>query len=208
MRTYEALRLRREAEESRRGSGSKVVTEIMSHPETKVMGRTSLISAYEYVESSFPSAAPAVAAIGVMKNENTAFCRRIGVPRGAGGLFFVDASAILICYNPFPDDIVVVHEMLHFVSQTLGSRFRNVRSEEDFAYSKSIRYLIDKGLSREWIREEYMLPYYVGVEQSHGIPSEEASIAAKSKCDNIIASELGDERLGVPSRIPNRFEML
>ena len=36
------------------------------------------------------------------------------------------------------------------------------RQEEDFAYGKSIPYLLDNGYSEEWIVKEYMWPFYFG----------------------------------------------
>jgi hypothetical protein len=214
MRLYEATRLRREREIAIRGRGLHMVEEIRGHPETKEMGRDKLIGAYEYVESLFPSAAPAVSAMRVLKNENTAFCRRLGVPPGAGGLFLVDASSILVCYNQFPDDVVVVHEMLHFVSQVLGSRFRNERAEEDFAYSKSIPYLVGIGWARERIRDEYLMPYYLGLELSKiarrppASSMDEAREAARLTCCAIVSSELGDGPKAPPARRPSRFDDL
>jgi hypothetical protein len=191
----------------------RMAAEIRAHPETKELGRGDLLRAYEYAEGLFPSAAPAISALRVLKNENTAFCRNIGVPRGAGGIFLIEASAILVCHNPFPDDVVVVHEMLHFVSQVLGSRFANAASEEDFAYIKSIPYLTGIGWSREKIRDEYMLPYYLGLElaMSGGRTAEqrdEAKSLAIAKCEAILSSETGGGPADVPRRALSRFEDL
>lgn len=214
MTLYEAMRQKRLAERRVRDRGLDVARQIREHPETRLLSRGDLLPAYEYVERAFPSTAPAVAATVVYKNENTAFCKRMGIPRGVGGMFLVDASSILVCHNPFPDDVVVLHEMLHFVSQMLGSRFTNTPMEEDFAYSKSVNYLVSIGWERERIRDKYMLPYYQGRELSlvgHKPSREESDKAiemAKSRCDKIIDEELGASRVQEASPIRSRFELL
>lgn len=166
---YDHLRRRREYEESLRQNNEAAkekIAEIAKHPETKLIRRDDMPDPWVFVEQLFPRIAPTIATTVVYKNENTAFCKNIGVPPEAGGLFFIKASAILLCYNKekFKDDVVICHEMLHYASQLLGGKMQTSNIEEDFAYFKSIPYLSLHGYSDKWIAEQYMLPHYWGRE--------------------------------------------
>lgn len=163
----EALKKRREIElelKRRAEDARKKAKQIIEHPETVVLLRDKFPEAWEYVEQSFPRLAERIRHTKVYKNENTYFCKKLGIPKEAGGLFIIKASMVLICYGKFSDDVVIVHELLHFISQLIGSRFVNQDHEEDFAYTNSIPYLATR-YDEEWIVNKYMLPYYWGREQ-------------------------------------------
>lgn len=164
---YEHLRLKREREEAERSANSlwnERIAKLAAHPETKLLVKENHPKAWAYVEQMFPLIAELISNTKIYKNTNTAFCDKIGVPRGAGGLFVKPASAILVCWNKdrIPDDVVIVHEMLHFSSQLLGSRMASEEVEEYFAYVKSIPYLISRGFDKKWIAEEYLFHYHYG----------------------------------------------
>lgn len=213
MRRYDTtLAMRAKAKES----ALKIVEQIKQHPETRLLVRGEIPHAWQYVEESFPSVANRVKATVVYKNDNTAFCKKVGIPQGAGGLFFIPASTLLVCHNPvFGDDVVVVHEMLHYVSQLLGGSMRNERLEEDFAYSKSIRYLLSRGYTEDWIVEKYLLPYYHGYEvhqlrssRARPLASEMAAAkeAAIARCRRIVAAETGQAPEPPPKTRTSRFD--
>ncbi len=170
MNRYEYVRQRRAYEQQLRDDAKKsaeVLDRIKKHFDTTLLGRETYPEAWQYVENLFPGISDKIRNTKVYKNENTAFCSKIGLPKEAGGLFFIKTSAILICWTrSFKDDVVIVHEMLHYCSQLLGSRFQNRLVEEDFAYLKSIRYLLSKGYDEKFIQEKYMLPHYFTHEMS------------------------------------------
>lgn len=169
------------------------VAEVSSHPETIVVRRQDMPAPWAYIEDMFPSIAPIISKTIVYKNENTAFCRKIGIPDGVGGLFFIGAGAILICWTKekVKDDVVICHEMLHYASQLLGGRMQCREAEENFAYSKSILYLVANGYSEDWIMKEYMLPYYLGMVLAKNRNQEQARLEAIETCRNMISFELG-----------------
>ncbi len=180
------VRLRRAYEQQLRDDAKKsaeVLGKIQQHFDTKRLGRDSYPDAWEYVENYFVALAPKIRNTIVYKNDNTAFCAKINVPKEAGGLFFIKTGAILICYTRgFKDDVVIVHEMLHYCSQLLGSRFRNRNIEEDFAYLKSIRYLLSKGYDEKFIQEKYMLPHYFTFEMSKISTGKPLSGTERAEC--------------------------
>ena len=212
---YEAIRRRREAEGHMRSSDAETgekIAAIAAHPETKIIKRQDLSSPWEYVEDLFPRIAPAIARTNIFKNENTAFCKNIGIPSEAGGIFLIRASTILICWNEdrFKDDVVVCHEMLHYASQLLGGSMKSVDAEENFAFSKSINYLISRGYTKEWIRDEYMLPYYWSREYRNdpSLGKEDAKTKAMNICDGIIAQEMYGIRYEQDCGCEDRFDTI
>ena len=217
---YDAIRLRRRVEKDLEGHWQDVVQQIQSHPETKRFGRADFPGAFGYVEGLYPRIAPVVSATILYKNENTAFCKRIGIPREAGGAFLTRASAILLCYCSLPDDAVLVHELLHLASRLLGSGFSSESVEEDFAYAKSIPYLKSRSYPDEWIRTSFLMPYYHGLElhdragrlgvqpRRLSLPDkEEARALATLKCQAMIERAMedgdGEARTGA-----DRFDLL
>jgi hypothetical protein len=184
MSRQECVKRRRAYEQQLRSDAKKsaeALAKIKKHFDTQPLGRESYPEAWGYVESLFPSLSEKIRNTKVYKNENTAFCASIGVPKEAGGLFFIKTGAILICWTrSFKDDVVIVHEMLHYCSQLLGSRFGNRNIEEDFAYLKSIRYLLSKGYDEKFIQEQYMLPHYLTNEYAD--LGHKPSLAERDEC--------------------------
>lgn len=214
---YDAVKSRRKFEEQLRDNGDEAkakIADIAAHPETVVITRDTLPEPWIYVEDLFPRVAPALTNLKIYKNENTAFCRNIGVPASAGGLFFIKASAILICWSDdkFEDDVVVCHEMLHYTSQLLGGHMRFSDVEEDFAYSKSIAFLRERGYSEQWIAEEYMLPYYWGREwrkfKMDPLQKDAARADAIRVCKAIVEAELRGQKEPEETDDPDRFDVI
>lgn len=208
IRNYEILQGRHAVEASQAEDAKRKVQEIAAHPETVIVRREQMPGPWEYVESLFPRIAPVVSETIIYKNENTAFCRNIGVPAEAAGLFFVNASAILLCWNDskFKDDVIICHEMLHYASRLLGGRMESVAVEEDFAYMKSIRYLNSQGYSDAWIAGEYMLPYYMGREWSKDrSDKEQAKARALSLCEKMVSAELYESEVKIEEK-DDRFD--
>lgn len=137
------------------------VNKIKNHQETVLLKKEGLPEPWEYVEGRYPRIAKNIAQTVVYQNENRAFCRRIGIPEGVGGLFVVPASTVLLFYRRrVPAEVVIVHELLHFTSQLLGRNFTDEDFEEDFAYFESLPYLVSRGYTREWLADTYLYPFY------------------------------------------------
>ena len=129
----------------------------------------------------FPRLKNRISETKVYRNENTYFCKKLGIPKQAGGLFLIKASTIVVCYNnKHDDDIVIVHELLHYSSQLMGSRFRNEDQEEDFAYLNSIPYMVRK-YDKKWIVENYLLAYYWSREQREMLKGKEVKKLTSSE---------------------------
>jgi len=123
--------------------------------------------AKEYVCSLFPQFADCVDSVKMFKNENTAFCTALGCPAGVGGCYYVNENFILICWNPIIEyELVACHELLHFVSRLCGSSVSSIEQEENFAFSKSIRFALSFGKDIAWVRDVYMKPFYVYLARS------------------------------------------
>lgn len=224
MFSYEAIRLRRDAEKNlrnKRAEARKKAEEIAAHPETKIITKADIPAPWEYIENLYPRISSAIAQTKIFKNENTAFCKNVGIPPEAGGVFLVQACTIVICWtnDKFKDDVVICHEMLHYTSQLLGGHMVSRAFEEDFAYGKSVKYLTDHGYSKQWICEEYMLPYYWSMDisrsqrrlrrQLNSIEKEEARQRAMIKCNDIIDLEMkGGVWYPWPNDEPDRFDLI
>lgn len=220
---YDAIRKRREFEAHLRDNGDeskKKVVEVAAHPETLILTRDHMPDPWVYVERLFPRIAGNIAGTKVYKNNNTAFLKNLGFPEAAGGLFFPKASTILICWSrdKFKDDVIVCHEMLHYADQLLGGTMRSREADENFAYHNSIKYLELRGYMPKWIAEEYMLPYYWGLEvarlkkkQGESITDaeeEKAKADAIFKCMTVIEGELYGKHPETPQEDQDRFDLI
>lgn len=178
--------------------------EVKRHRETEVVGRGEFPAVWEHVESKFPRLAECLRATTVYKNTNTAFCKRIGIPPEAGGMFVVQASTIVLFHTKrIPTDAVLVHEMLHYASQMMGSRFQDEAYEEDFAYQESIPYLLQVGYEPDWIAEKFLLPYYLHLAMIREVAQRSKTTISKAahrrlrrssleKCKDVVSKRLGD----------------
>jgi hypothetical protein len=210
---YDVIAWRR-AQTQKRANQTKhwkeVFERIKGHSRTRVLAREDLLGAYEYVEGRFPRCAEAVSKTPIYKNENTAFFPRIGLP-SAGGMYIRPVGAVILCYaKDFSDDVVAVHELLHCVHALLGVRVGE-RQEEDFAYGKSIPYLLANGYSEDWIVEKYMWPFYFGeiLSKDPKMDRKVAKDQCRETCLKIIRLGIGgvdEEAKIVPPR--DRFELI
>jgi len=198
--------------------------EIKAHPDTKVIVRKDLPEPWVYVEQMFPDIARDIAKAVVYKNENTAFLENIGIPTDAGGVFVRPANAIIVGYNEkeTPTDVVIVHEMLHYASKLMGGNFASFEAEENFAFSNSIKYLELRGMSREAICNDYMLPYYWSLMAARIVnepgrgrggltkdEKEQAKAMAQDECKLMIRQALDRDAFDDPvEEEPNRFDMI
>jgi hypothetical protein len=133
--------------------------ELVAHRETEELPRNCHMEVWEYVEKMFPRISTTLAEVKIYRNTNTAFCRRVGFPPQAGGLFVRPVGAIAVFYNrKIPDDVVVLHELLHAAAQMLGP-MRGSEFEEGFAYERSLPYLLER-YDRDWVATNYLMPYY------------------------------------------------
>ena len=89
--------------------------------------------------------------------------------------------------------LVIVHELLHYVSRLLGGAMTNRELEENFAYSNSVPYLVENGYDDAWIAEKYLLPYYLGLEMSkQGSRLGHAHDLALERCQKIVKAAKGE----------------
>lgn len=208
---HEAIRAKRDAGRSSRekkGELEEKVRKIASHRETRTISRKDMPEPWAYIENKFPRLANVLSKTTIYKNANTAFCKKLGIPPDAGGVFVPAVSAVLVCYaRKIPDEAVVVHEMLHYCSQLMGSRFVNADEEEDFAYLESIPYLAQRGYGRHWIAESYLLPYYTSREvEKHRLANggkalsrselRSAKADALAYCKSLVSRTLGHKPKG------------
>ena len=214
---YLARQTRREISARLDDEWEKILHEVQFHPESHSLSREAFQKTFEYVEKLYPKTAPCIAAAKVYKNTNTAFCRKIGIPKAAGGAFLIRASAILICYsrNHTPDDVILVHELLHFASQLMGSDFISEAAEEDFAYRKSIPYLKANDYDDDWIRKTFLMPYYLGkafsettwAGQNYQVEEDAIRRRVESECQLMIDEEMLPKES--PKKISNnRFDFI
>lgn len=191
---YEILRLRREHKEKHRDEVSKggvLLEKIKAYRETTLIRREDMPDAFAFVEELLPGIAPLISETIIYRNQNTAFCKRVGIPPHAGGVYFPAIKTIVICWNrdKLREDCVVVHELLHYASHVMGSRMRNEGTEEYFAYTKSIPYLISKGYDREFIAAKYLLPHFLNHRMKEVLKERGMKSSAELKKTEIAAIE-------------------
>jgi hypothetical protein len=175
--------------EAERDKWSKVMGDLRVHPETTILRYDDLPECYDYVARFFPIARNVLIATDIYKNENTYVFAKLGL-RGVGGFYVRPVSAVVLCYSPnFPDEVTVVHELLHCVRSIVGTCTNSRVIEETFAYSYSIPYLVKEGFSEEWIARTYLWPFGEGYVrfQNPGATFDEIEELTLGWCQQIIA---------------------
>lgn len=125
-----------------------------------MLDSSSLADPYYYVSGLFPRVKNALMSTEIFKNENTYYFAKLGL-RGMGGFYVRPANAVVVCYAPdFADEVTATHELLHCVRSMLGTCTDSRLAEENFAYTYSIPFLVDKGYPDEWIVRRYLWPFY------------------------------------------------
>lgn len=167
---------------SKTHGASRMTDLVAKHEETVILSVEDLGDAWDYVCDMFPRLSDVIRSTKIYKNNNTYFMRKAGFPPGTAGVFVKSRNAIILAYcRKFSPDVIAVHELLHYASRLIGSRQRNSLREEDLAYSKSIKYLLGKGYDEDWIVNEYLLPYFEGVEARKLKPGTRPSTVQKRK---------------------------
>lgn len=200
MTRREYLAAKKAWDDKLQAEADRITKKFLEHRETVKLSKDDFKGAFDYVQNLFPRIAPVLESTSIYKNENTYFAKITGIPKGVAGFFMKPTSTIIILYNPFPHDIVVVHEMLHYCSQLMGSRMRSTEMEEDFAYIKSIPYIRSRGFDDEWIVKKYLISHYKGLEMgelAHGgklskAMKDEADRLALERCKTILKADLGE----------------
>jgi hypothetical protein len=195
----------------------KMMGVVRTHGNTKRVVREELVRPYEFVEGMFPSVAKVIAQTRIYKNTNTAMLTRLGL-RHAGGVYIRFANSILICYTTtFPDDVVAVHELLHAASDLMGASLKALpEQEENFAYSRSVPYLLARGYNQEWIITKYMWPYYMGLcrDEIDAMPNgskftkQEVYDYCYDKCLALVTDAVGTPKTDEDEEDDDRFALL
>lgn len=176
------------------GIRTGMIETIVSHYRTTRISKPDMPGPWVYASDLFPCFAETIDKTIVYKNESRLLFERLGIPAGVGGFFVRASSTIVVCGSRgVPDDVIILHEMLHYVSQLAGNNFLSMEPEENFVFSNSVRYLAETGRSREWIARKYMLPYYASLAMSKAKKKANAS-ALKAEallfCERMISEKL------------------
>jgi len=131
--------------------------------------------AFDYVDDLFPEA---LVKESIVLRASSSFLNRLGY-KGIGGFYnrvckkvvVPDKLIFSIAKNKsiwnsikakISEDEVIVHELLHYASDSRGTASRSANAEEEFAYGNSIGYLKSKGHTDEYIITKNFLPFLVG----------------------------------------------
>jgi len=154
----------------------KICDFIKSHKNTKEIVYPEYKESFDYVDSNFPHA--------LIKEVKVYLCDHklffdIGIGRSLG--FYSPISKIIVVAKqrtmkrkPIETllesveakitlDEIIVHELLHYVSNSVVKGYVTREAEEEFAYGYSVRYLLDKGHSEKDIISNNFMPYLIGV---------------------------------------------
>ena len=128
---------------------------------------------FKYVEKLYPNINLKEVTIFLVEGE---ILKSIGY-NGIGGFFDKINKNIVVAKNlkinnedifgKITVDEVIVHELLHYVSDVLMLNFSNILYEEEFAYSNSIEYLRKKGYTNHQIIQNNFLPFLYSIVDTH-----------------------------------------
>jgi len=146
------------------------VKKIISSCRTKTVGYEENKIAFEYVNSLFPNCN--VKDVSVYKAPKSLLDKR-GFSH-ADGFYLPDLKVILFSNNrnlrkrkrkegKVPDEVVLIHELLHYCYYEQGMQSFTTEIIEEFAYGWSVPYLKKIGYSDEKIIEEYFYPAMSGI---------------------------------------------
>lgn len=191
----------------------RLCNEISEHVGTSVLLMDQLPEPYSFVMERYPEVASIIAKIKILKNDNTALWKRLGLS-GAAGMYIRPLSLVLIMYSPkAPDDVVAVHELLHCAHDKMLMG-KTALAQEDMTFRASIPYL-KKTHEDDWIIDNYMLPFYHSVElasRQHGFSVDQngtAKESARRHCLRIITEESGKApQPQAETYAPDRFDFL
>jgi hypothetical protein len=144
------------------------ISKIKEHTGTKNIKYPEYKEAFDYVDSLFPHAN--------VKDVDVFMCNRkfldsLGYS-GVGGFFERVMKTIVMPDSVIPSvskkndivakltiDEVLVHELLHYSSDSLNKKIDSMEIEEEFAYGNSIRYLKGKGYTDDEIVNNNFMPH-------------------------------------------------
>lgn len=140
-----------------------------NHKNTKEYDYHSFKASYDYVNSIFPEAN----ILDVKIYEAPIKLFKELKYDGAGGLYSKYWKAVVVpnktvknkkknvISTKLEKDVVIVHELLHYVSDVLGHTSKTRNIEEEFAYGYMIKYALDKGYTEEKIINDIFMPWLV-----------------------------------------------
>jgi hypothetical protein len=155
------------------------IKNIQSHKDTSVVKYPQYKEAYDYLDKIFPSSN--IKSIVIYKCSRQ-LLNKLGYA-DANGFFHrtrevivipdnLDAPADIVLSNGINDwdnlkieytnDEVLVHEMLHFVSNQFQP-MKSVNLEEEFAYGNSIKYFKEKGYTDDVIINKKLVIYLMSI---------------------------------------------
>jgi hypothetical protein len=151
------------------------IDKIKVHPLTQIICYPSFRESFEYVDSLFPEAGVKEA---IIYKVDKRFLDKCGY-KGVGGFYNKIAKVVVITDSidsgkkkgklwegiiaTITDDEVIVHELLHYVSDTQIKGGKSLQLEEEFAYGNSVAYLRKKGYDDDYIIKHNFLPYLINV---------------------------------------------
>lgn len=159
------------------------IDKIKAHPMTEVIRYPSFQEAFDYVDKLFPDAKAKEAVIYKVEKK---FLDKCGY-KGVGGFYNRISKVVVIpdamdfkgkgklwdsVTAKITEDEVIVHELLHYASDTQIKGSKSVQIEEEFAYGNSVGYLRMKGHSNDEIIMGNFLPYLVNVVDKRKITRE------------------------------------
>lgn len=145
------------------------INKIKSLKTTKLIKYPEYKEAFDYVYGLFPFSDVKEVEIYICSRR---MLEKLGY-KGVGGFFEKVLKTVIISDDlnfsniksiakvKITTDEVIVHELLHYVSDTQKKKISSVEMEEEFAYGNSIGYLKSKGYSNEDIVENNFLPFLV-----------------------------------------------
>lgn len=153
---------------------SQNIKKIKDHRRSQIIPYVNYPKSFDYVDKLFPKAGVRNAMVYECDRK---FLNKFGY-RGIGGLYSKVDKVIVIPDNlNFPQkgriwnkvcanitlDEVLVHELLHFASDSQIKNTKSIQLEEEFAYGNSVGYLRSKGHTDDEIVDNNFLPYLMTI---------------------------------------------
>ena len=150
------------------------IQKIKAHKQTQIKRYPQFKQSYEYIDEYFPFAN--IKQIQIYLTSHQVISQILGLTCAAG--FYSRTQRIIVITKTFinhqnssifsdvhadvKNDQVVVHQMLHYVSHFLQRQVSPLMQQQ-FAYGKSARYLLNKGYSEQFIVNKIYLPYLLSI---------------------------------------------
>jgi len=151
------------------------IEKIKNHSDTRIIKYPNHKESFDYVDGLFCNSG--VKEVTIYQC-NRPFLEKLGY-KGVGGFFEKIMKTIVIPDLPFETiskkndivakitiDEVLVHELLHYVSDSHKKQTISMELEEEFAYGNSVGYLKSKGYTNEEIVKNNFMPFLYSVTYS------------------------------------------